>query len=174
MYNPLPVLPSGTASSTEVGPRCWSFIRTSERSSLLFNVLRKDNTEEVADLILSGKRCSTNRQYECCWARFKDWLKSHQKWDPRIQKSTVLEFFHSLIEEGKMSALTSGVYGSSLVLPMSMLNIDLSSWEFGGALKAAFIKNPQSSKTLPTWDLDKVLDLLRSPTYCGHLNHSTG
>ena len=127
-------------------------------NSFLLSQMKKQVGDLTASMILCGKWESTRKQMEVPWKSFRNWCVENNI--KIIRKKECLDFLVSLIEENRLSSGTIRSYKNSPALPWRLIKVDATNWEFQELIKAAFIRNPPSSKHMPSWSLDKVLDLL--------------
>ena len=117
----------------------------------------------MALALWKSKRLLTRRQREASWSAFTKWLRKKTP-IPEISVPVCLEFLTQLQEKG-FAAGTVKAYKNSLTVPWRLLNVNSSSWEFSDMIKSTFIENPPIRKYVPKWELEKVIDLLRSPKF---------
>ena len=139
-------------------------ILTLDRSAFLRSHLLPLYGEEVTFRILGGKRTSTRNQQEVAWKALQAWFSSYE--EVKLSKKVVLEFLTHLRVEKNLKTSTILNYKASLATPLKLVfNIDLNSWEFKELGRSLFIERPPNQPRIPSWDLVKVLDMLRTEEY---------
>ena len=134
------------------------------RVQFLTKFLTPEFGQELAQILALPHRSSTIKQYQHCWSKFSAWLSS--KGPHCVSKASVLEFLLHLTKELDLSPKTSLVYRNALKLPFAYaLSISTDDPEFAMLTKHQFIEKPPPQKTVPQWELDKVLTLLESEPY---------
>ena len=118
-------------------------------------------SDEVADYLIASVRVSTQRQYQSVWVKFQDYFR---ELNPSVvDLNFVFEFLISIFERKKYQVRTLLVYKSALVRPLSVaFKINMSDTSFNELFRSMWIKRPGTSVKVPSWNLDKVLELLSS------------
>ena len=135
-----------------------------DRLSFLRKWLTPHYGEKVTDKLLGCCRPSSILQQQVAWKAFQDWISYS---NPEvINVSTLLSFLIYLREVRNLETSTINNYKASISLPLrAVLHIDFNSWEFKKLSDALFIDKPPKRPHVPSWDLDKVLQLLESDKF---------
>lgn len=113
--------------------------------------------EEAIPTLLSARRGSTNRVYECIWSKFTDHMSSRSNPcnSPAVQD--ILSFLQSGLDLSlAVSSLRVQVSAISAFTEVSWANHSLICQFFKGAIRL----KPQRRPRFPKWDLPIVLDFL--------------
>jgi integrase len=103
------------------------------------------------------------------WKSFQSWLLEAKI--TSVSTATVLKFLIFLRGERGLATNTILSYKSALRVPLkAAFGLDLNSWIFKEASRALFLDKPNSPKSVPSWNLDKVLVLLQNPPFVGQLS----
>ena len=106
--------------------------------------------------LINHLAASSLRQYESAWKRFQRWLLSHPS---TISSSVVASFLVDCSQ--KLSSRTVLTIRAALALPLlEGLGIDLDHRHFHMLAKAAFRRKPPVPKIVPSWSLDRALEVL--------------
>ena len=152
-----------------VGRGSETFLFSMDRISFLRATLNPKYGEAITDRLLSGKRASTTKQQEVAWRAFKEWLLVLEIDTSILSNNHILEFLIWLREFKKLGTTTIQNYKASLQLPLKMaFNLDLTSWEFKELRNSLYLERPPNPPRVPAWDLNKVLELLKSPSYSSY------
>ena len=126
--------------------------------------LKKEVGITVAKRVINGKRRSTVKQQQVAWTALQDWLRINP--EQGISISSLLEFFIFLKDTKKLSPVTIRNYRSYLLLPIQLVaNVNLKDWRFKEFENSFFIETPKSNPSIPSWSVQKVLDLLKEKSY---------
>ena len=156
-----------SVSEGRVGGRLQAQLLSMDRLSFLRAILSPKYGETVTNKLLASKRASTRRQQEVAWNALKEWLSGQEL--EELSNGNILEFLIWLREHKNLATTTIQNYNASLKLPLRMaFDIDCSSWEFRELKSAFFLERPPNPPKIPMWDMNSVLDLLKSPKYSAH------
>lgn len=135
-----------------------------DRDQFLTELWSRAYDHSIADLLLKAHRDSTRRQFSYCWKKFQVYLRANDS--PNITKKVVLSFLENLFTIEKISTNTILVYRNAIKLPISRaFNISTEDVEFKLLSKSFFIKRPPVNNILPSWELDKVLCLIKTARF---------
>ena len=138
-------------------------LRSLDRFQFLRSVFGRSYPPNVARMLASAYRPSSNRQAEVAWRALKAWLPANVS---DISKSLVMSFFNYLFEERGLSPRTVLGYKASLALPLKLgFNIDVKESEFGLLAKAQFLARPPRTKIVPQWSVSAALAALKEPRF---------
>ena len=76
-----------------------------------------------------------------------------------------MEFLAHLTIDKSFAAGTVTAYKCALTLPLRLAGIELNVWQSKDLIRAAFLRNHRTVKRIPSWSLDKVLTLLKTPKF---------
>lgn len=125
--------------------------------------LTKAQGEEVARDIVQAYRPSTRKQQEVAWRAWQDWLI---RTGEVVSKSSVLRFLRYIFHTKRLAASTTLCYRAALAFPLSLaFGIEVEDKEFSLLARSQFLARPPQAKTVPSWDVSKVLKMLESPGY---------
>ena len=130
------------------------------RLAFLKETFGRSVSADNIDLLLAGKRISTNKQYQSVWTQ---WLRFVIISKPsEITLDFCLSFFRSLFESGKRPKTLSS-YKSALRDPLWWaFGIDLNGDLFNMMIKGCGLRRPDSPPRPISWSLHKVLAHLNS------------
>ena len=155
----------GPRASSSGGSResAMCLLRRLDRVQFLKAVFGRYYARNVAMLLASAYRASSNRQAEVAWRAFKNWVPADVK---SISKSMVLSFLTYLFEVRGLSPRTILGYRSSLALPLKLgFKVDVKASEFSLLAKAQFIMRPPRAKIIPQWSISAALKSLEEPRF---------
>ena len=131
--------------------------------TLLKNTLEHKVGREATRLLPHSHRASTLRQHQVSWSALRNWMEVSGDW--HLTDDKVLSFL------GHLKAL--GLAYITIVAYLSNLR-NLLAWRWGIetdkpvfklALRASFLERPTNLPYLPSWSLEKMLNLLSTPVY---------
>jgi len=165
---PDPPTPSATSpvDVQGLGGGLRSKILSMGSEAFLRSSLNPEMDSRVSDLIACSRRPSTKSQMESVWRTFQSWLSSQDEAE-EVSLFTVLRFLSHLILDRSFTAGTIRVYKALLALPLRAAGIELDSWLCADLVRSAFLRNRRPVKRVPSWNLDRVLALLKAPRFLG-------
>lgn len=124
---------------------------------------RQGIPSQVVDILMAGSRDSTKSAYESAWSNWYNWcLERHQ--DPlSCSLNTILEYLSNLHLTGKAYS-TINVHRSMLSMTLDPINgIPVGKHPLIIKLmKGCFNRNPPKPKYSVFWEVDKVLNFMKS------------
>lgn len=141
-------------------------IRKMDRIRFLEACLTSQHDEEIASHITKAYRASTSKQAQSVWKTFQSWLPPEVS---EITEDTVMHFLIFLRKEKKLSPQTVLNYRSTLAWPLKLaLKLNLSSENFSLLARSQFLEAPPTSRKIPTWSIDLVLETFSKEEYSLH------
>ena len=135
-----------------------------DRITFLKKMLTDQHDPQIAEVLTKARRDSTVNQQQVAWSAWQNWLKEDD--ERSITKTDLLRFFIFLKEDRNLAPRTILNYRIYLSQPVELATgINLKDWEFKDLDKAFFLINPPTLKRVPSWSLDKVLELLKTRKY---------
>ena len=139
-------------------------VSSMDRTSFLQKVFSTKFGENVAVALMHAFRTSTRRQQEYAWKALQQWLQTQPL--TTLSHSALLQFFLWLRTTKDLASQTITAYKSALALPLrEAFGLDLSSPHFILLMKSLFLTKPPSRPQALSWDLSKVLKLLRTSRF---------
>ena len=191
---PLPGYPSGSATSSNQGfqptlapategegsvaDRWQTQVLSLDCVSLLRAHLTPKLGSGLTERLINSKRQSTLYQQQVAWRAFQDFItrlsndESPEWVDLRskpLGPAHVLHFCVWLRTTKNFESQTIANYLASVAFYLDQVfRVDCSSWEFKALKQHLFLDRPPRTLRVPQWDLQLVLDLLKSDKYSLH------
>ena len=118
--------------------------------------------------ILSSRRRSTLTVYEKKWLRFERWCAQHSLDPVALTPPQLADFFVFLFEEEGLQPITIKGYRAAIARVYRLMD---NSWDPGAhqhlseLLQNFSLERPVTRRLFPKWDIDMVLDYLRSAEF---------
>ena len=132
----------------------------------------------LTERLINSKRQSTLYQQQVAWRAFQDFItrlsndESPEWVDLRskpLGPAHVLHFCVWLRTTKNFESQTIANYLASVAFYLDQVfRVDCSSWEFKALKQHLFLDRPPRTLRVPQWDLQLVLDLLKSDKYSLH------
>ena len=140
---------------------------TSRRDAIGESVVSHGYSRQVAKIVASAGRGSTNAIYDGRWKLYTDWCKPRQV-NPAIPTGPQLaEFFTYLFSVKKLSYSTLRGYKASIISVIARTNplTDYAKGILASLFQTFRIERPVIQRAMPLWDLGIVLQGLKRPPF---------
>ena len=135
-----------------------------DRATFLHRTFSRQFGPELAQTLIGAFRVSTRQQQEHAWRAFQEWLR--QTPATVLSLPLLLQFTRWLRVSKGLASQTIAAYKSALSLPLKeACGLDLSDPHFSLIMKSFFLQKPPIRPQALRWDLNKVLQLLRSSRF---------
>ena len=141
-----------------------SLVLSLDSVSVLKSFLLPKFSSAVVERLVAGKRSSTLYQQNVVWKAFQDFVRSNDPGQPDV--NCLLEFCIWLRESRGLATTTINNYKAAVGQFLSMAyDLNVNSWDFKALKNNLFLEKPPNPPRVPSWDINKVLLLLRSVKY---------